>query len=306
MPTTLPPERRSRGEQRHDRSTTIAGLSPDRRREVDVARTVATEAGQVLVAASKNVVVERKADGTPVTEADRRVDLLIRERLSVAFPGDELLSEEAGTSYKGGRRVWVIDPLDGTANFAAGVPLWGVTMALVSDGRPVVGVSVFPKLGMHFSAVAGKGAWLGERRLWTQDRGDYGADDLIALCSRTPSRYALDLQARRRVLGSAALNFALVASGTFRASIASTARLWDLAAGWLIVEEARGLVNVLDGPAPWPLQTGEYGALGYPTLAAATPEIFAQTRMRVRSHPGRAVVDEVAADSVPEPIREWG
>lgn len=288
---------------RSDLQQTLSGLPPNRRRELEVARAVAEEAGRVLVDCAGKVVGERKADGTLVTEADRRVDRLIRDRLSVAFPGDELISEEIGTGYRGARRAWVIDPLDGTANFCAGVPLWGVTMALVVDGRPVVGVSLFPKLGMSFCAVEGAGAWLGERRLWTLDRADYGAADLIAMCSRTPRHFALDLEARRRVLGSAALNFALVAAGTFRASISATARLWDLAAGWLIVEQASGVVHVLDGPSPWPLEPGDYAARAFPTLASATAAIHAQTRLRVRAHPHLA--DEVApADGVAAIVRD--
>lgn len=285
---------------RRDLSRTLSGLPPDRLREVEVARAAAEEAGTELSALFGRVSAERKADGTLVTEADAAADALITRRLRVAFPGDELLGEESGTRYHGGRRVWVFDPLDGTTNYASGVPVWGVTLALVEGGRPVLGVSLFPQLGLRFLAIRGRGAWLGEQRLATRRSIEFGAEQLIAHCSRTPRYYALDVEARRRVLGSSALNFALVASGTFRGAVCATPRLWDLAAGWLLVEEAGGTVHPLDGDSPWPLAMRDYEGQGFPTLVAGSPEIHDALRERVRAREGR--IDAAAPAGVVPPI----
>ena len=272
--------------------STLSALAPARRRDVELARAVAAAAGDLLLRhavdlaardGQRTLAARRKPDGSLVTAADLAADRLIAAQLRAARPGDAILSEESTTRFGGGR-TWVVDPLDGTTNFAAGLGVWGVTMALLEDGVPVVGVSAFPRLGLDFTAVAGGGAFAGTARLGRAARSgadgpaELGADDLVAQCSRTAAGPVLDLAGTRRSLGSTAYHLAMVASGTCRASITAAAGIWDVAAGWLLVLEAGGAVSDRDGGTPWPLAVGEWSERRVETLAAADPAGHAALR----------------------------
>ncbi|WP_253259768.1 inositol monophosphatase family protein [Subtercola boreus] len=128
---------------------------------------------------SLDLVVEQKPDRTPVTDADRAVELAIRDGLARERPGDAILGEEfgeqpgtggtgnpAGTGDSRGtgpHRQWIIDPIDGTANFLRGVPVWATLIALVVDGVPVLGVVSSPAFQKRWWASTGQGAWLSEQ-----------------------------------------------------------------------------------------------------------------------------------------------
>ncbi len=105
-----------------------------------------------------DLAVETKPDRTPVTDADRAVERVIRDRIAAARPGDGILGEEYGTEGDT-HRQWIIDPIDGTANFLRGVPIWGTLIALAIDGTPVVGVVSCPALGRRWWGALGHGAW---------------------------------------------------------------------------------------------------------------------------------------------------
>jgi histidinol-phosphatase len=107
---------------------------------------------------SRDLHVETKPDRTPVTEADLAVEQAIREALSSERPGDGILGEEYGTEGDSVRQ-WIIDPIDGTANYLRGVPVWGTLIALAVEGVPVVGVVSSPALGRRWWAATGDGAW---------------------------------------------------------------------------------------------------------------------------------------------------
>ena len=102
--------------------------------------------------------VHRKPDMSPVTEADVRIEELIRRELASRQPGDAMLGEERGLQGPpGADRTWVVDPIDGTKNFAAGIQVWATLIALVIDGEPVVGVASAPALGERYDALHGGG-----------------------------------------------------------------------------------------------------------------------------------------------------
>jgi len=108
-----------------------------------------------------DLVVTTKPDRTPVTDADQAVERSIRAGISAARPSDSILGEEYGTEGSSSRQ-WIIDPIDGTANFLRGVPIWGTLISLAIDGVPVVGVVSSPALGKRWWAATGHGAWLQE------------------------------------------------------------------------------------------------------------------------------------------------
>src|SRR5436190_11768418 len=113
--------------------------------------------------------IRQKPDFTPVTEADTSVEAMIREALAKRFPGDAILGEEGGLEGEGDR-VWIVDPIDGTKNFADGIPLWGTLIALSVDGRSVAGVASAPAIGERYAGAKGEGATCNGRAIHVSDR----------------------------------------------------------------------------------------------------------------------------------------
>jgi histidinol-phosphatase len=131
---------------------------------MDFAARLAERAGALTLEHFGRVAVEYKGDGSEVTQADLAAEALIRASLSDAFPDDGVLGEEEiETGSRSGRR-WIVDPIDGTRSFSAGVPLYGVLLALEEAGRPLLGVCHFPVLGQTIVAASGAGAWFNGQR----------------------------------------------------------------------------------------------------------------------------------------------
>jgi len=136
----------------------LTGLAPAD--DLALALTLAAQADLVSLPRfrAQDLVVEAKPDRTPVTDADRAVEQAIRSGIAAARPGDAILGEEFGEQGDAPRR-WIVDPIDGTANFLRGVPIWGTLIALAIDGVPVLGVASMPALGRRWWGMTGAGAW---------------------------------------------------------------------------------------------------------------------------------------------------
>ncbi len=221
---------------------------------IEVAREAGGRALQAFQTAPRLEFKGRQQDD-PVTAADRELETFLRAELRARFPAHGIIGEEhADDLAPSASSVWVLDPLDGTANFAAGLPLWGVSLALLRDGRPVVGcvwVPVGPSLRPGvFHARAGGGAWFDEQPLRVPS-GEDPRGRLITL----PGQHWRAFRFRRpprgtpphhrggaepRALGSITAELALVASGVLRLAIFVQPRVWDVAAGALLVQEAGG------------------------------------------------------------------
>jgi myo-inositol-1(or 4)-monophosphatase len=193
-----------------------------------------------------------------VTDYDRRSEALIVDYLRAAFPADAIVAEEgglrAGDDRSGAPRVrWLVDPLDGTTNFAHGIPVFCVSIAREVDGVVDVGVVHAPVLGLTFSAVRGGGARLNGEHLRVSDERalarsllgtGFPTDRSLAGDNNFEQFAALQQQARAvRRFGSAAFDLALVARGTFDGFWETKLKPWDLAAGVLLVVEAGGRVT---------------------------------------------------------------
>jgi len=127
---------------------------------LDFALAIAREAGQLTLGYFRTgVPVERKADASPVTIADREAETLLRQRIEERFPDHTIIGEEFGVAGRGTTYRWLLDPIDGTHTFIRGVPLWGVMVGLEQEGEPVVGVVHFPALQETLWARRGGGAW---------------------------------------------------------------------------------------------------------------------------------------------------
>ena len=189
-----------------------------------------------------------KGRDSPVTEVDVAVDEMLRERLGGAAPGYGWLSEESADDGArcDMRHVWIVDPLDGTRAYLAGLPDWTVVAALVDNGRPVLAAIFAPFEDALFTAAAGEGA----RRNGAPIAASAGTT-LASARIAGPKRYldALgDEMERMPRVHSLALRLARVAAGTLDAAFAGgSSHDWDLAAADLLVHEAGGMLTTLDG-----------------------------------------------------------
>jgi myo-inositol-1(or 4)-monophosphatase len=222
------------------------------------AERAAVEAGGLLRDAYGTVAAREKGPGDLVTDADLASQRLVAERLLGAFPDHTLLAEEEGVGPDPARPYrWVVDPLDGTINFAHGFPFWCVSIALEHEGRLVAGVVHNPLSGETFSASEGHGATRNGRPLRVSAAARL-SECLIATAIPTDFRATEDLQMayfRRfstgthsvRRTGSSAMNLALLAAGGFDVCYATMMNPWDAAAGVVLVREAGGVVTGLSG-----------------------------------------------------------
>lgn len=190
-----------------------------------------------------------------VTEVDDAAERLVRAEVAARFPGDAFFGEESGRPAVGARRTWVCDPLDGTVNYANGIPFFCVSLALVADGRPVVGVVRDPLRAETFAATEDGPATLNGQPIATS-RKERLIDVVMALTvgGRAPAARTRRLRRAIRVprrMGSAALELAYVGNGRFDAfSQTSGLSPWDIAAAGLIAERAGAVVTDMAG-GPW-------------------------------------------------------
>lgn len=195
-----------------------------------------------------------------VTEADREVEQLIRERLRTERPEDGFLGEETGAQRGTSGLTWVVDPIDGTVNYAYGIATYSVSIAVV-EGEPdpeqwqgVASAVYAPALGELFTATRGEGAWLDGRRLAVTTETPAGA--LLGTgFGYDPATHDGDLLMVRRVMtmardlrrmGSAAIDLSYVAAGRLDGFFERGLNAWDFAAGALLVQEAGGLISRLE------------------------------------------------------------
>jgi myo-inositol-1(or 4)-monophosphatase len=262
--------------------------------ELHWARRIAVEAGAILRAgAGRRHASERKRTAVDlVTEYDRRAEAHVVAQLRAAFPEDAIVAEEGGgTSGASGRR-WLVDPLDGTTNFAHGLPFFCVSIAVVDAHGPLAGVVEAPALGWHFYAARGAGAFLVERGRGAPDGQEarrLAVSDTDALATSllaTGFPYDTSSSARNnlvewahiypqtqglRRVGAAALDLCFVAAGWMDGYWELKIKPWDVAAGALFVLEAGGRVTDYGG-APFKSDGGEILATNgrlHDALAAA-------------------------------------
>ena len=201
--------------------------------------------------------IEYKGEINIVTEADRLSEKLIVEKISHTFPLHGILTEEAPETAGNSEFRWIIDPLDGTTNYAHGYPVFSVSIALEVEGTVILGAVYNPMLDEFFMAEKGRGSYLNGRRLMVSRAGVLSRSLLatgfpydIRTDRNNNINYfkamALNAQAIRRA-GSAAFDLACLAAGRFDGFWELKLAPWDTAAGWLIVEEAGGMVTDLAG-----------------------------------------------------------
>ncbi len=225
---------------------------------LDVLEELARAAGEILRAGyEQDFQIDYKGAVDPVTEVDRRSEAYLLDEIRRRFPNTRVLAEESGASGAGSDGLWYIDPLDGTVNYAHGVPIFAVSIAYAAAGEVTLGVVYDPLRDELFRAERGRGAWLNDRRLQVSSQTELRRSLLVTGFPydilHTPrnnfdhfAHLARLTQGVRR-LGSAALDLCYVAAGRFDGYWELKLSPWDLAAGGLIAAEAGALVTDLEG-----------------------------------------------------------
>ena len=199
-----------------------------------------------------------KADGSLLTEADLAADQRIQKSLLENYPEISFLSEEMELEQQQellqtADQLWCLDPLDGTSNFAAGLPLFATSLALIKNGEVVIGITYDPVRDEMFSALKGQGAFLNGSRLNCKPSG-FSLDKAVAIVDlkRLKPKLAQQLMTNapyksQRNLGACVLEWAWMAANRGHAYLHGGMKLWDLAAGTLILGEAGGYASTLEG-----------------------------------------------------------
>lgn len=219
---------------------------------------VMSAAQEELLPRFTNVKRGIKADGTFLTEADLAVQSRIANELKTYWPeilflGEEMPAVEQQTLLRSGEPIWILDPLDGTSNYASGIPFYSVSLALIEQGQLKIGLVYDPERDECFSAVKGEGAWFNDERLQSIDTGldlkqSTGLIDFKRLSPELATRLATEIPySSQRSFGSVALDWCWIAVGRSHVYLHGRQNLWDYAAGHLILAEAGGQSCTLNG-----------------------------------------------------------
>ncbi|WP_398309755.1 inositol monophosphatase family protein [Zoogloea sp.] len=255
-----------------------------------LAETVRRMARETILPRYLRAVREQKADGSVLTEADLAsqaalVDCLPKLIMAPVL-GEEMTAEEQGRVWhEGVNGLWVIDPIDGTTNFANGIPFFGVAVAYLVNHKTQIGVVYNPVTDEAFYAGRGAGAWLNDIPLPMRQPASRLKDAVAGVDFKRISHHLGDELAVRppyysqRNFGSSALEWCYVAAGRLDVYLHGGQMLWDYAAGRLILEEAGGSYSTLGGT---PLTAGP--AIKRSVIAAASPALFEQWRTWLHAH----------------------
>lgn len=243
---------------------------------LDTAVRAALAANDAIRAGWSSKATRTKGAGDYVTDVDLACERAIVDSLRASDPETPVVSEESGGELSD--RYWLVDPLDGTTNFMHGFPIVGVSIALIEDGRPTIGVVHAPFLGETYTATAGGGAHRisseGSVRLYVSKRDPSQAIIATGFPFRKKELLPRHLTAAERALhrfedlrrpGAASLDLAWVAAGVFEGFFELNLSPWDVAAGALIVQEAGGIVTDWEGGPDY--LSGD--------IVAAAPEVHA-------------------------------
>ena len=215
---------------------------------LEAVQVVARAAGTVALSHYRtSLAVEAKADGSPVTVADRAAERLAREWIAERFPADGILGEEFGPTDGASGRRWLLDPIDGTKSFVRGVPLWGTLVAVVRGDEVLAGAAFFPAVDEIVAAAPGEGCWWNGRRTRVSDVSSLAQATVLTTDDRTFADPAHARGWRRLVEDSGiargwgdCFGYLLLATGRAEVMVDAVMNPWDAACFLPIVEEAGG------------------------------------------------------------------
>ena len=251
----------------------------DTRNFLSVAESLAKQAGDLCLEIQNDLgEVHYKSKKDVVTRADIASEKLIVEGIRKAFPEHSIRTEEAGVIEGTDPRFrWIIDPVDGTVNFSRGIPLWGISIALHFEGKPLVAAINLPKLGELYTAARGLGAFMNGKAIHVSQEsesvhaivsnGDFNVGDAEKINAQNSRNFAREAVAFERVkcLGSAVIEGCFTACGRIDCFVMTMSYPWDIAAIALMVEEAGGKATRIDG-APLQFVDAEQAVFSNGTL----------------------------------------
>jgi len=223
-----------------------------------------------------NISASNKADGSLITSCDLWSDKTIVDGLASIAPDEGVLSEEGDKSIPNTKAYWVVDPLDGTTNFAAGIPYWSISVARFVDGKPQSSFLIIPTLKKKFVSIKEKGVWLNNQKIEPQNNNH--KTECVSLCSRSikilQKKPNSIFPGKIRLLGVSSLNLTSVAMGQTFGAIESTPKIWDIAAAWLLLEELNCSIEWLETD-PLNLVSGDdLSDVNFPLIACRSIEKF--------------------------------
>ena len=221
-----------------------------------------------------NISASNKADGSLVTSCDLWSDKTIVNGLASIAPDEGVLSEEGGKSIPKTSAYWVVDPLDGTTNFAANIPYWSISVARFVYGRPESSFLIIRTLKKKFVSIRDKGVWLNNQKINPNQNNHQS--ECISLCSRSikilQKKPNSVFPGKIRLLGVSSLNLTSVAMGQTFGAIESTPKIWDIAAAWLLLEELNCSIEWLE-TNPLNLVSGQnMSDINFPLIACRSTE----------------------------------
>jgi len=263
-----------------------------------------TAAGEFILPRWKNVRVDYKSDGSEVTEADRGAEQLLRRLIASRYPDHAILGEEfGGERDPNAEHLWLLDPVDGTASFAAGLPLFGTLIAYLHRGEPVLGLIGAHALGEITWAAKGLGCWHRENgkapvRVHTSGTTELNDAYVIATgveCTdldplrRRPELRASELfrQVKRFRWSGDCINYSLLCQGRIDVALDPRMNPWDIAALVPCVREAGGVLTGLDG--------NEEVVWGSDLIASASPQLHARVLQTL------GVINQEKVECTPRP-----
>lgn len=224
-----------------------------------------------------------KDDGSLVTKSDRWADTYIKEALEKEFPEYGILTEESTQVLPDREWTWVIDPLDGTTNFARGIPIWGISVGLLHRGTPVFGYVAIPPLRQSiygWSDENGSAAFLNNTQIHLPEVSpdpDALGNYFFSACSRSLEKMGRSkFPFKLRMLGVASYNILTVAIGSTIGAVEATPKIWDIAAVWVILKAIGAIwIPLEDSQNIFPLEMGEdYSSRSFPSLVVSHSELL--------------------------------
>lgn len=240
--------------------------------EVDFAwlERLVRQAGEIALRYFRRTAIQRKADNTIVTAADGEIEHFLRDAIARAHPDDTFLGEEMHTQSGRSGRAWAIDPIDGTSAYAAGLPVWAISVGILIDGEPVAGGVYLPLMDEYYSS-DGYTARLNGAPIHVDGSGRINDETLLCVTSEAHRHYHIEFEGKTRAFGSSAAHICYVARGAAVAAVLGHQALWDVAGALPILRAAGGTIVCLpSGEPPSEVASWVDGRKSpYPLLASA-------------------------------------
>ncbi|MGC9506179.1 inositol monophosphatase family protein [Baaleninema sp.] len=246
-------------------------------------QTLTHQVGEKLLDDFGGATPEEKNDGSLVTKSDVWADKALREAIRQEFPEHGILAEESSQTFPDTEWCWVIDPIDGTTNFARGIPVWGISLGLLYRGTPVFGLVHFPPIQQRFHGFypgetgleVPTGAYL-NGALIRVSSDDPSGNHLFSFCSRSLAWARHPFPCKVRMVGAATYNLLTVGCGVALGAVEATPKVWDIAAVYPILQAAGAIWVFLDGESAFPLVEGwDYLKQPFPSLVVSREPLVA-------------------------------